>query len=45
MGLGNHDFEDRIAGLIPFAEKANFDLLASNIVTNSDQFIEGNIYF
>ena len=41
MGLGNHDFEDHVAGLIPFAEQANYDLLASNIVTNSEHFIEG----
>ena len=31
MGLGNHDFDDGIDGLKPFAENITFDLLAANI--------------
>ena len=34
MGLGNHDFDDSIAGIKPFAERTTFDLLASNIQNN-----------
>ena len=41
MGLGNHDFDDQIAGIKPLAEQVNFDLLASNMVVNSDEFVEG----
>jgi 2',3'-cyclic-nucleotide 2'-phosphodiesterase (5'-nucleotidase family) len=31
MGLGNHDFDDGIEGLVPFIRGANFAVLASNI--------------
>jgi 2',3'-cyclic-nucleotide 2'-phosphodiesterase (5'-nucleotidase family) len=31
MGLGNHDFDDGIQGLVPFIQGANFPVLASNI--------------
>jgi 5'-nucleotidase len=31
MGLGNHDFDDSIGGLAPFAQAAQFPLLAANI--------------
>jgi 2',3'-cyclic-nucleotide 2'-phosphodiesterase (5'-nucleotidase family) len=41
MGLGNHDFDDSIAGITPFAEQVNYDLLGSNLVVNTDNFIEG----
>ncbi len=41
MGLGNHDFDDQIAGIKPLAEQVNFDLLASNMVVNSEEFVEG----
>ena len=32
MGLGNHDFDDGVDGIVPFIEGANFPVLASNIV-------------
>jgi 2',3'-cyclic-nucleotide 2'-phosphodiesterase (5'-nucleotidase family) len=32
FGLGNHDFDDGVEGLVPFIEGANFTVLASNIV-------------
>jgi len=45
MGLGNHDFDDSIDGLKPFAEETTFDLLASNILNNAnDSFQEGLHY-
>ena len=45
MGLGNHDFDDSIEGLLPFAEGTNFDLLASNIVNQANEsFTEGIHY-
>jgi 5'-nucleotidase len=31
MGLGNHDFDDNIDGLAPFAQSVTFPLLAANI--------------
>jgi 5'-nucleotidase len=36
MALGNHDFDDGIDGLKPFADMINFDLLASNLVETPD---------
>ena len=45
MGLGNHDFDDSIEGLAPFAERTSFDLLASNILNEAgDVFQEGVHY-
>ena len=47
MGLGNHDFDDSIDGIRPFAEGTTFDLLASNIqnnLTDEDSFREGVHY-
>ena len=41
MGLGNHDFDDHIAGITPFAEQVNFELLGSNLAVNTDTFNEG----
>ena len=31
MGLGNHDFDDGVDGLVPFIDGANFAVLAANI--------------
>ena len=31
MAIGNHDFDDGIDGLVPFAREANFPLLAANL--------------
>ena len=31
MGLGNHEFDDGIPGLVPFIQQANFAVLAANI--------------
>ena len=46
MGLGNHDFDDSIAGMKPFAEQTNFDLLAANIENHvsDNSFVEGTHY-
>ena len=46
MGLGNHDFDDSIAGIKPFSERTTFDLLASNIENNlsDESFLEGVHY-
>jgi len=41
MGLGNHDFDDSIAGIVPFAELVNFPLLASNLDSHDPAFVEG----
>jgi 2',3'-cyclic-nucleotide 2'-phosphodiesterase (5'-nucleotidase family) len=35
FGLGNHDFDDGVEGLVPFILGANFPVLASNIVSFS----------
>lgn len=45
MGLGNHDFDDQIEGFTPFAAKAEFPLLAANIVLNSDSGLEEGKHF
>jgi len=46
MGLGNHDFDDSIVGIAPFAEQTTFDLLAANIQNNllDGSFTEGEHY-
>ena len=46
MGLGNHDFDDSILGIAPFAEQTTFDLLAANIQNNlaDESFNEGVHY-
>jgi 5'-nucleotidase len=31
MGLGNHDFDDGVEGLVPFVKDANFAILAANL--------------
>ena len=41
MGIGNHEFDDSIAGITHFAEQVNYDLLGSNLVVHTDTFIEG----
>jgi 5'-nucleotidase/UDP-sugar diphosphatase len=33
LGLGNHDFDDGVDGIVPFIKGANFPVLASNIVS------------
>ena len=45
MGLGNHDFDDGIEGLVPFAKNISFPLLAANIDPNSPRFGELAPYF
>ena len=46
MGLGNHDFDDSILGLAPFAEGTGFDLLAANIENSlTDGSFEENIHY
>ena len=46
MGLGNHDFDDSIAGIKPFAERTTFDLLASNIEnTVTDGSFEEGVHY
>jgi len=46
MGVGNHDFDDSIVGLAPFAEKASYDFLAANIdnTVTDGSFSEGKHY-
>jgi len=39
MGLGNHDLDDGVAGIVPFIDDANFPILASNIVRMPTMFI------
>ena len=34
MGLGNHDFDDGVEGIVPFIEEVGFPVLASNIVSH-----------
>lgn len=42
MGLGNHDFDDGVKGLIPFADATEFDLLACNmVISESTALVEG----
>lgn len=36
MGVGNHDFDDGIDGLAPFADLVNFPLLAANLIETPD---------
>ena len=33
MGLGNHDFDDGVEGLVPFIKGSKFAVLAANIVS------------
>merc|ERR1711971_996024 len=44
MGVGNHDFDDSVDGLVPFAEQANFPLLGANINSSLPNFTENNHY-
>ena len=39
MGIGNHDFDDAIEGLIPFAEEVNFPLLAANMFEDGPEVL------
>ena len=32
-GLGNHDFDDGVEGIVPFIEGVDFTVLAANIVS------------
>ena len=45
MGLGNHDFDDSIEGLMPFAEATSFDLLASNIVNSGNTSFQEGLHY
>ena len=45
MGLGNHDFDDSIEGLLPFAEETTFDLLASNIRNNAGESFQEGLHY
>jgi len=45
MGLGNHDFDDGVKGLIPFADGTQFDLLASNMVLSNETELEEGKHF
>jgi len=45
MGLGNHDFDDSVSGLVPFSENVNFPLLASNLKVNTDQLVEDKHFY
>ena len=33
FGLGNHDFDKGVDGLVPFIEQANYTVLSANIVS------------
>ena len=37
----NENDHKTITGITPFAEQINFDLLASNLITSTDTFVEG----
>ena len=39
MGIGNHDFDDAIEGLIPFAADVNFPLLAANMYEDGPEVL------
>ena len=45
MGLGNHDFDDSIEGLVPFAERTSFDLLASNILNEAGEIFQEGVHY
>jgi len=45
MGLGNHDFDDKIEGLVPFAKNVEFPMLATNIDPKSPLFGDLQPYF
>lgn len=45
MGLGNHDFDDKIGGLVPFAKNVKFPMLAANIDEKSPLFGDLQPYF
>ena len=45
MGLGNHDFDDKIEGLTPFSDMISFPLLASNINSDESDLVEGKHYY
>jgi len=46
MGVGNHDFDDAIAGFAPFAEETSYALLASNLIsTVTDGSFEEGTHF
>ena len=39
MAIGNHDFDDAIEGLIPFAQDVNFPLLAANMYEDGPEVL------
>ncbi|ESP03128.1 hypothetical protein LOTGIDRAFT_82528, partial [Lottia gigantea] len=41
MAIGNHEFDNKVSGLIPFLEKTNFNVLSSNIDASKESMIEG----
>ena len=41
--IGNHDFDDGDAGLLPFLEEANFPILAANIDIAEDSILVDKI--
>ncbi|KAI9563179.1 hypothetical protein GHT06_010637 [Daphnia sinensis] len=43
MSLGNHEFDDGVAGLAPFVNAANHPVLASNIDTSREPWLHGKI--
>lgn len=43
MTLGNHEFDDGETAITPFVEKANFPVLAANVVTKPQSALNGKI--
>ncbi|KAK3789429.1 hypothetical protein RRG08_010622 [Elysia crispata] len=43
MGLGNHEFDNNVVGLIPFVNNATFQVLSSNIDLSNTPALQGKI--
>lgn len=43
LGLGNHDFDDGIDGLVPLVDGANFGILAANIEESGEQVLMSQV--
>lgn len=42
MSLGNHEFDDGAAGIVPFAESITFPLLAANLEEEGEPYLSNH---
>ena len=41
-GLGNHDFDDGVEGIVPFIDGVDFPVLASNLVSMNTHMVDNS---